>query len=472
MKKAVVVVLIAIASIAAVAWAISSYLEREGPIQSLRLAKEKLEKELENLRDKGIPVEFVDIDKEKGCLVVAFKDMEPQYVKPIREIVGYDIPILFRELELKRVSVGEPPASLLKICEAHNLLVEGLDYWVDSSIDAERGLLRIRLRDLTDEEIHKIRGIVGHDVPIEFVEREWMDKLFVGKPSLELLEELENALRRLYQARYQARDELVLDAISGSGVDEENGLLKIYLWDLGDRYAESIEAIRRVAGYDIPLVFQLTHQKRFEVPTSATAALEYYVNTLNLSGIDYELLWQTENEAEAQLYFLKGGDRIPFQKLGFQRTNGSWMPSHMSKERVPSPSRRLEIVGYIVRISVSDGQRCVSSINPLVKNLGEEAAYVWSVQVKIENSTHSYHQSYGTVGKAPRDGLLGPGEIGTLGPVMPMFGWRPVGSEQWVKVVLDSVREKTYSITITIEDAEGTILAENSFIHTFARHAG
>ena len=65
--------------------------------------------------------------------------------------------------------------------------MEGLDYWVDSSIDAERGLLRIRFRDLTDEEIRKIRGIVGHDVPIEFVEREWTDRLFIGKSSLELL---------------------------------------------------------------------------------------------------------------------------------------------------------------------------------------------------------------------------------------------------------------------------------------------
>jgi len=109
MKKSVVVILIAIASIAAIAWVISSYLEREESIQSLRLAKGELEKELEDLRSKGIPVEFVDIDDEIGCLVVAFKDAEPQYIEPIREIVGYDIPILFRELELKRVSFGEPP---------------------------------------------------------------------------------------------------------------------------------------------------------------------------------------------------------------------------------------------------------------------------------------------------------------------------------------------------------------------------
>lgn len=347
------------------------------------------------------------------------------------------------------------------------MLVEGLDYWVDSSIDAERGLLRIRFRDLTDEEIRKIRGIVGHDVPIEFVEREWTDKLFIGKPSLELLK-LENASSKLYQAK----DELVLNAISGSGVDEENGLLKIYLWELEDRYAESIEAIRRIAGYHIPFVFELTHQRRFEMPTSAIAVLEHYVDVLNLSGIDYELLWQTENEAEALICFLKEGERIPFQKLGLQRVNGSWGISRLSKESVPSPSRKLEIVGYIVRVSEIDGQRCVSRINPLVKNLGEHVAYVWSVQVKIENSTHSYHQSYPTVGKALRDGLLSPGETGTLSMVIAIPGWTLGGSEEWVKVVLDSVRGKTYSITITIEDAEGTILAEDSFIHTFAHRMG
>ena len=85
-----------------------------------------------------------------------------------------------------------------------------------------------------------------------------------------------------------------------------------------------------------------------------------------------------------------------FQKLTFKKVNGSWTLSSWSKLRVASPSRNLEIIDYIVRVGIINGQRCVSRINPIVRNLGEKSAYIWSVQVTISNSTHTYLQSYPT----------------------------------------------------------------------------
>ena len=75
--------------------------QRENPVVRLR-------EELSDLRSRGLPIESVYSDDEIGCLVVEFGDMEPEYVETIQGIVGYDVPILFRELETKSVLSGKP----------------------------------------------------------------------------------------------------------------------------------------------------------------------------------------------------------------------------------------------------------------------------------------------------------------------------------------------------------------------------
>lgn len=443
-------------------------------LQAIHLAQEspnrklaKLERKLDNLRDKGIPIEFVDVDDEIGCLIVAFNDMKPEYVEPVREIVGYDRPVLFRELELKKVLVGEPPESLLEICRAVNILEESGVYYLLYShphIDMERGLLHLEFKDLTDEKIQTIRGLVGYDVPIEFEEREWKDQLYIGKPPL-MLEELKDADVNLERADCK----IVRDAIFSTTVDERAGLLKIYLWKL-ENYAETIEAIRDVVGYETPLAFVLTDYKRPEEQnfTTADAASEHYVNLKTLPDIGYEIVWQTEDEAEASIYFIIEDEQVPFQKLKLRKTDGSWEWKGISKWGVPSPSRELEIVGYLTSVSRLE----ISNIIPLVKNLGDETAYIWSVEVEVKNSTHTLNQSYCTVGRLFWDVFIRPGEVKEVYPISPGGSWKLEESEEWVVFKSDSAREKTYTITIALKDGEGTTLAENTFIHTFAHRTG
>jgi hypothetical protein len=72
-----------------------------------------LRREMEHLRDQEVPMERVYRDDDFGCLVVEFMDMEDEYVQPVREIVGYGQPVLFREFETPEALVGEPPSTPL-----------------------------------------------------------------------------------------------------------------------------------------------------------------------------------------------------------------------------------------------------------------------------------------------------------------------------------------------------------------------
>jgi hypothetical protein len=76
-------------------------------LRKLKKAKTSLEDKLEYLKSKGISIKSITVDETIAALVVTLDDMEAEYADPIRNIVGYDLPILFEELEIK-VLVGKP----------------------------------------------------------------------------------------------------------------------------------------------------------------------------------------------------------------------------------------------------------------------------------------------------------------------------------------------------------------------------
>jgi len=424
----------------------------------------RLEREIENLRDKGIPIEYIDMDEDIGCPIATFRDMEHEYVQPVREIVGYDQPILFRELEPPRVLVGDPTAPLLDICKALNTLEESLDLRAIKSIDFERGLLRLEfLQDFTQQDIEEITLLVGKDVPIEFVERAWKDRLYVGEPSF-VTQNLEYALTRLYESE----SGIVESSISGSGVDEERGMLRIGLWKL-DNYREAIEATRDIIGIDTPVAFVL-HPYMPPEPqnfTSATAVLEDYVNILNLTDVGFEITHQTDDEAVGAIQFIMNGERIKFQELRLEKHEGIWNWGGGSKWGTLSPSSDVEVVGYLVRIGMLGNRTCVLRVEPLVENLGEGTVYIYSFQVEIRNFTHTLHQSYATVRFGLWDGLIKTGEFNIISAVTSRNFWI-TENEEFITLSLDSVAGKTYKITIVLKDGEDNVLATKSYTHTFS----
>ena len=221
-----------------------------------------LRREMGRLRDQGVPVERVYRNDGFGCLVVEFMDMEDEYVQPVREIVGYGQPVLFRELETPEALVGEPPSTPLEVCRAYNLLEEGLGLRVIKEPDFVEGLLRLTFMDeLTENEVETVTGMVGVVVAIELHEWRWKDRILVGEPTFET-ERLEAALSRLEGLPMSIRD-----AMWGNpSVDERTGMLKINLYRLR-RYSGVIEAVRDVVGGDTPVVFFLYQHEPYEAET-------------------------------------------------------------------------------------------------------------------------------------------------------------------------------------------------------------
>ncbi len=428
-----------------------------------------LRREMENLRDQGVPVERVYRDDDFGCLVVEFMDMEDEYVQPVREIVGYGQPVLFRELETPEAHVGEPPSTPLEVCRAYNALEEGLDLRVIKEPNFVGGLLRLTFMDeLTENEVETVTGLVGGGVAIEFHEWGWKDRVLVGEPTFET-EKLEAALSRL-----EGLPESIRDAIWGNpSVDNRTGMLKINLYRLR-RYSGVIDAVRDAVGGDTPVVFFLYQHEPYEAETftSPIEVVEDYVGLLNLTDVGYEILSWTEEtiwsceKAVASIHFVVDGEHVQFEELRLEMRNGTWEGGGRGRWGTRSPSRDVEIVGYLFDAGVSGERGCLHSVMPVVENLGEDTAYITNVEVEVWNSTSVMRQSYSTFGGGFWDGLIKAKSVDSVGPVYPEYTWVTEDGRSST-LHLSSMRGKTYTITITLKDGEETVLTSETFTHVF-----
>lgn len=427
-----------------------------------------LRREMEHLRDQGVPVERVYRDDDFGCLVVEFMDMEDEYVQPVREVVGYGQPVLFRELETPEALVGEPPSTPLEVCRAYNALEEGLDHRVIKEPDFVGGLLRLKFMDeLTENEVEAVTGLVGEGVAIEFHEWGWKDRILVGEPTFET-ERLEAALSRL-----EGLPESIRDAMWGNpSVDERMGMLRIDLYRLR-RYSGVIDAVRDAVGGDTPVVFFLYQHEPYEAETftSPVEVVEDYVGLLNFTDVGYEILSWTEEtiwsceKAVASIHFVVDGEHVQFEELRLEMRNGTWESRGRGRWGTRSPSSDVEIVGYLFDAGVS-GKRRLNSVTPVVENTGEGTAYVTEVEVEVGNSTWVMRQSYSTFGGGFWDGLIKAKSVDYVGPVYPEDTW-VTEDGSLVTLRLSPMRGKTYTITITLRDGEGTVLASETFTHVF-----
>ena len=245
-------------------------------LKEIQKAKGRLEDEIENLRSRGVPISQVYVSKVKGALVVELsircsksckvKEAKENYVKPIREIIGYDIPILFPKPPEKVVLIGNPPVPLddlekaiekwkQNIWKENPVLAAETSLWIDS----EKGLLLALTENLTPNRISEIREIVGYDIPIEIKEPNfWITSLYIGKPGTKTVKKLEEARKRIieFHHRNKTLELQVLDVIDeeeASLLGEEGTLLCVEIRNIT---FEKVRIIREIVGYDVPLLIE------------------------------------------------------------------------------------------------------------------------------------------------------------------------------------------------------------------------
>lgn len=194
-------------------------------------------------------------------------------------------------------------------------------------------------------------------------------------------------------------------------------------------------------------------------------------------GVGYEIHAWTDNEARASIYLETENGRTPFENLRFRRVDNVWEVAGWELWPVSSPSSELAIVDYKVTTPSVNGHECLEFFIPVVKNSGRWPAFVTSVELWLENSTNRYGRRYSTLGHG-FEGVVPSWETTEV-----WYGGGPAPSPYWYEydnlppltklnktlLRVDLLEGKTFELTITLRDGEETVLAENTFIHTFAR---
>jgi len=202
---------------------------------------------------------------------------------------------------------------------------------------------------------------------------------------------------------------------------------------------------------------------------SIESRVEWLVDRFNLSDMGYEVTLKSANLSEALIYFRVRGGRIPFMTISHVRDQENWSGEQWARHRTPSPSRSVEIVDFRIKVGLSDQLKILKIINPLVRNLGSGTAYVGKVKFVVSNTTHTFGREYDTLSKNPMDSLIRQGESKWVSEVSLLPAMMQDTTGKWLRLDYDALGVQTYTITITIYDGAGTVLAESSFVHTFQR---
>lgn len=196
------------------------------------------------------------------------------------------------------------------------------------------------------------------------------------------------------------------------------------------------------------------------------------------SGVGYKIHSWTDNEAWALIYLEAENEPIPFENVYFQWTDNKWSMKSRKAWHVPSPSRALSIIDYTIHtLTISYSTEfseipCLTHFIPVVKNSSRWPAFVASVKLKLENSTNRYEKSYSTMGRSI-EGIVGPWETTAIwygggAAAAHLYWYEDENLPPPTKLLrMDYLEGKTFEITITLKDGAETVLAENTFTHTF-----
>ncbi len=231
-------------------------------LSKLEYAKKKLESRLDMLRVKGIQIKQVYINKTIMALTVVIANMKLEYTGLIRDIVGYEVPVLFYEPQVK-IILGKPPAPVEKLKEeAKRILLSEYTSRIaieSIEVDEKRGLIHIRLWAIIEEYIEAIRKAASPDTPILIEKIPWIPsrmRLYIGKPGLLSMHELKSISQRvqaLWGYLIKARN-VPLTAL-GLQKLKENNFYVLYV-GLHEIKYEYIRTLREIVGYKTPLIIE------------------------------------------------------------------------------------------------------------------------------------------------------------------------------------------------------------------------
>ncbi|KXB02207.1 hypothetical protein AKJ44_01125 [candidate division MSBL1 archaeon SCGC-AAA261F17] len=208
-------------------------------------------------------------------------------------------------------------------------------------------------------------------------------------------------------------------------------------------------------------------------------AIENHINSLYPPrDVGYKITFWSENLVKSYIYLEGEDDRVPFEDIKLELENSHWNLYPGSWDTtVRSPSENLEITGYSVdkaRVGSSEWsemQEVLVRVAPTVRNWSDYPAFVSSVHIRIENSTHTFTRSY-PAGVIPI-GLISLGiipsgrtvRIGYQGGPALIPKWSSGGSKSLLR--MDELAGKNFRVTLTLKDGEGTTLAKRTFHITF-----
>jgi hypothetical protein len=227
-----------------------------------------------------------------------------------------------------------------------------------------------------------------------------------------------------------------------------------------------------IATIVVALIWTLMAQIQPQPSESVITKVKWIASSYG-SGVGYEIYSWTDNEAWASIYLEAENERIPFGNIYCSKTDDEWEIKSFSHWPAPSPSRALTIIDYKIKTGTVSTPKFsyLEYFIPVVKNSSRWPAFVAFVELKLENSTNRYGNSYSTVGR-DIGGIVSPWETIEVewgGGAKTLIGWYELDNLPPTTKLLrmDSLEGKTFEVTITLKDGEGAVLAENVFICTF-----
>lgn len=168
--------------------------------KELLRAKERLENHIPDLRENGIPVpEEIYIDNALEAVVVSFEDCEPDlpwensdYSTPVRRIIGWNVPVVFKELDTPELSLGSK--SSIDALEKAYSKFSRLNIVSAAGLKESENVIYLEFEELNEQAIEKVRKKNEENLAIKLKEASFTTSLYIGKPTenVELLRDTQD----------------------------------------------------------------------------------------------------------------------------------------------------------------------------------------------------------------------------------------------------------------------------------------